>query len=328
MTHVVRFLAGCLLLVAACSASPGDPNPEATPPGSAGHGLVYADDLEMMLLVNAGLGGTNPPPASTRTRIWGWNGARWSLIDSSGPPVRNLAGVAYNTRRHALVMHGGTYDTDRSYGETWEWSRKTGWRKFAGEGPGPRDHTQMAYDPERGECVLFGGSGADPNTAFTDTWEFDGVRWQRVAAEGPPARIHHVLAYDPSLHRVVTFGGATPGRGGLGDTWGWDGTRWTPAAPTTVPRTHASMAFDPRRNALVVVGGLRLQGIRMLERTGAGWALVPASSEPAARYLPSVAYDTKRGRLVLFGGGDPDGMDLFADTWEFDDTAWRRVGER
>jgi hypothetical protein len=88
------------------------------------------------------------------------------------------------------------------------------------------------------------------------------------------------------------------------------------------------MAFDPRRNALVVVGGLRLQGIRMLERTGAGWALVPASSEPAARYLPSVAYDTKRGRLVLFGGGDPDGMDLFADTWEFDDTAWRRVGER
>jgi hypothetical protein len=26
--------------------------------------------------------------------------------------------------------------------------------------------------------------------------------------------------------------------------------------------------------------------------------------------------------LVLFGGGNPAGMDLFADTWEHDGTGW------
>ena len=50
--------------------------------------------------------------------------------------------------------------------------------------------------------------------------------------------------------------------------------------------------------------------------------------QPSARYLTDVAYDTKRDVLVLFGGGDPAGSSLFADTWEFDGTTWRRVREK
>ena len=142
-------------------------------------------------------------------------------------------------------MHGGTYDLGRSYGETWEWTRQSGWRQFTGAGPGLRDHTQLAYDSERGRAVLFGGSGNDPNTAFGDTWEFDGAKWERVATSGPPARVHHAMQYDPSLKRVV-----------------------------------------------------------------------------------GLAYDVKRDVLVLFGGGDPNGSALYADTWEFDGTTWRRVREK
>jgi hypothetical protein len=279
----------------------------------------------MVLLVNAGLGGMTNPAASTPTRIWGWNGTAWSAIDSAGPPIRNLAGVAYDTRRHVLVMHGGSYDLGRSYGETWEWSRQSGWRQFTGAGPGLRDHTQMAYDPDRGRAVLFGGSGADPNVAFADTWEFDGTRWERVATTGAPARVHHAMQFDPVLHRIVVFGGFTPGGSDLGDTWAWDGARWTGVAPATSPRTHVAMAFHRRLNALLVAGSARAgAGLGVLARRENGWTPLTAPAEPNARYLMGLAYDTKRDVLVLFGGGDPNGNSLFADTWEFDGTTWRR----
>jgi hypothetical protein len=335
VSRAIRFALVITTLSAfACSSTPGqpelqNPDPQSAPPASAGHNLVYADDLEMVLLVNAGLGGVTSPPASTKTRVWGWTGAEWRLLDSAGPPVRNLAGVAYDSRRRTLVMHGGTYDVGRSYGETWEWTRQGGWRQFTGAGPGLRDHTQMAYDAERGRAVLFGGSGDNPNIAFADTWEFDGTRWERVAPAAAPARVHHALQYDPTLRRVVTFGGFTPGTADLGDTWAWDGTRWTSLTPATTPRTHARMAFHRRLNAMLLVGGFRVSsGLGAIVRRDAGWTPLTASPEPSARYLPDVAYDAKRDVFVLFGGGDPNGSSLFADTWEHDGTTWRRIRER
>ena len=325
-------LAAALGSGAGCGLSTGEARRNLAPPPSAGHSLVYAEDLQLVLLVNAGLGSSEgAPPRAARTRIWGFNGAAWSLVDSTGPPVRNLAGVAYDTRRRTLVMHGGTYDIGVSYGETWEWNRASGWKKFAGAGPGVRDHTQMAYDPDRGRAVLFGGSGSAPDSAFSDTWEFDGARWERFDASGPAGRVHHAMHYDPVSKRVVVHGGFAPGSAPLGDTWGWDGMTWAPVAPATVPRTHASMVFHPRLHALLVIGGLKLSNVRTLQRTAEGWAPLPAASnapEPGARYLPAAACDSRRRVLVLFGGGDPAGTALLADTWEFDGAAWRRVAGR
>jgi hypothetical protein len=276
----------------------------------------------MVVLVNAGLGGMAGPDASTPTRVWGWTGAEWRLLDSGGPPARNLAGVAYDRRRQTLVMHGGTDDLGRSYGETWEWS--SGWRQVAGAGPGVRDHTQLAYDPERGRAVLFGGSGADPNAAFPDTWEFDGTTWARVAATGPPGRVHHAMQYDPAVRRVVLFGGIIPGAGSVGDTWTWDGSTWTRAPTSAMPRSHARMAFDSRLGGLLLVGGLPPSSDMLVNRGGA-WTPLSPPTGPSARYLTDLAYDESRGVMVLFGGGDPGGMALFDDTWEFDGTTWRRV---
>jgi hypothetical protein len=86
-----------------------------TPPGSVGHDLVYDDALGVVLLVNAGLGGPNDARMMGQpTRVWSWNGTRWSLLDSSGPPARNLGGVAYDSRRDKLVLHGGTITADLS----------------------------------------------------------------------------------------------------------------------------------------------------------------------------------------------------------------------
>lgn len=277
----------------------------------------------MVVLVNAGLGGAVKPPPSTPTRIWGWTGTEWRLLDSSGPPVRNLAGVTYDSRRRVLVMHGGSYDLGVSYGDTWEWS--SAWRQVAGAGPGVRDHTQLAFDAARGRAVLFGGSAEDPNVALADTWEFDGTQWARVATEGPPGRLHHAMHYDPAAGRVVAFGGTTPGAGVLADTWSWDGSRWTPLGWPAAPRSHARMTFHRGLGALLVAGGLPApDGVGLLVGRGDGWMPLALAPQPGARYLTDVAYDEARGVLVLFGGGSPDGA-LYDDTWELDATGWRRI---
>lgn len=299
--------------------------PSTRPPASAGHSLVYANHIGMVVLVNAGLGGMSQPPAGTRTRVWGWTGTEWRVLDKAGPPIRNLAGVTYDTKRQVLVMHGGSYDLSRMYGETWEWAR--GWRQVSGSGPGTRDHTQMAFDQHRGRAVLFGGGGTDPNVAFGDTWEFDGATWTRAATGGPAARVHHTMQYDPVSQRVVLFGGVAPGAGTFNDTWSWDGARWTRDNAPATPRSHARMAFHRGLNALVVAGGLPAQSdIGLLRRTGSAWTALTSRSGPGARYLADIAYDERRQVLVLFGGGGPDGMSVLDDTWEFDGTSWTRGG--
>ena len=91
------------------------------PPPSAGHAMIYDDSLGAVLMVNTGLGSMSPPPPDTPTLVWRWTGARWEILDRSGPPIRNLGGVAYDVHRNAVVLYGGTYDAARSYGDTWEW---------------------------------------------------------------------------------------------------------------------------------------------------------------------------------------------------------------
>jgi hypothetical protein len=326
--------AAILLLAATVGAScsptsptPASPQAPATPlaegpPASAGHNLVYADHLGMVVLVNAGLGGAPQPPATTPTRVWGWTGTEWRLLDASGPPIRNLAGVAYDRRRQTLVMHGGSYDLARFYGETWEWS--AAWRQVAASGPGSRDHTQLAYDAARGRAVLFGGAGQDARFAI-DTWEFDGTSWARVATGGPPARVHHAMSYDPATRRVVAFGGIDPDGTPLGDTWSWNGSRWTPLGTPAAPRSHARMAHHGGLGALVVVGGrAAAAGLDMIVQRDQVWMPLPSTPEPSARYLTDIAYDERRGVMVLFGGAAPNGP-LLGDTWEMDVTTWRRI---
>ena len=274
----------------------------------------------MVILINAGLGGPASPPASTPARVWGWTGQEWRLLDSSGPPIRSLAGVTYDTRRQTVVMHGGSYGLGRIYAETWEWSGA--WRQVTATGPGARDHTQMAFDAGRGRAVLFGGSGDNPNEMVTDTWEYDGAVWTRVAGDGPPGRVHHAMHYDAGTGRVTLAGGTSPATGTLGDVWTWNGSRWSAAGSIGAPRSHATMTFHRGLDALILAGGLPSAGFNLMAGRNATWTSAGGGG-PGARYLTGLAYDERRNVLVLFGGDSPSG--LLADTWEFDGGTWRQV---
>jgi hypothetical protein len=307
---------------------------ETAPPPSAGHDLVYHDELQLVLLVNAGLGGERGPYRVTdKTKLWGFDGKAWRVVDDAGPPVRNLGGVAYDSDRKKLVLHGGGYDLDHSYSDTWEWDTKVTdgkqvgkgtWKKFEGKGPGVRDHSRMVYDPVRKLTVLFGGQ-IDLQHFPRDVWLFDGKEWKREdPAGGPGPRVHHAMAFDPDLNGIVVAAGYEPGAADRADAWLLDAKGWHALPALKEPRTHARMGFDPGVG-LVLVGGMEAS-TRVVTLGKSGWTPLEAPPDVARRYLCALAYDADREVLVLFGGGNPAGSDLFADTWENDGKAWRKVG--
>jgi hypothetical protein len=331
LAHAGAVFAAAALLLSGCSGDntgspPGDGGPGSDagerPPPSAGHDLVFHDALGVVLLVNAGLGGTTSPPSTQPGQLWAWNGTRWRLLDSSGPPIRNLGGVAYDAAREVLVIHGGGYSAQLSYGDTWEWRADAGWAHIDVPGPGIRDHTQMTYDTVRRQVLLFGGQ-RDVVTFPDDTWVWDGGQWSASSTPAPGGRVHHAMQFDPDAGVVVVFGGSEGGVTDRGDTWGWNGTSWTELLPEQTARTHARMAFDESRGALVLVGG-GTASTPTLVREAAGWVPLAVPGGPSPRYLPGVAYDRARGVLVVFGGGDPTSTALFADTWELGPTSWTR----
>lgn len=122
---------------------------------------------------------------------------------------------------------------------------------------------------------------------------------------------------------MVLFGGtssnaATP----PAETWTWDGANWVQLTPATQPssRSLAAMIYDPRRQRLVLFGGMSVGSFSRLNDTwefdGSTWTQIATASSPPIRASPGMAYDAQRQRVVLFGGTTG------VDTWEYDGTNW------
>jgi len=153
---------------------------------------------------------------------WEWNGNRWLKMAVTGPAPRNGAAMAYDQRRHRVVLFGGPGPSN----EMWEWDGHQWTRLQAGDVPG-RFNPAMAYDGARHEVVRFGGWTG--STRANDTWVLRSGRWVLLEVAGPPARNHSAIVYDSDRDRVVLFGGHD-GDNVFGDTWEWDGVRWTMVA--------------------------------------------------------------------------------------------------
>jgi len=174
--------------------------------------------------------------------------------------------------------------------------------------------------------VLFGPEGAR-DTLCDDTWEWDGASWMRVGVTGPPARSESSACFDPVRGRVVLFGGwrwVETGRVRLGDTWTFDGARWEQVSDSgPEARSGIALAFDPRREAIVLVGGSagRVPLADSWEWQGSTWE--GPFGGPGPRFNPSLAGDLRRGELVCFGGWD--GSRRLGDTWLRRGRDWKPV---
>jgi Galactose oxidase, central domain len=149
---------------------------------------------------------------------------------------------------------------------------------------------------------------------------------QSSAAWPGPRAGAHALAYDARRGLTLLYGD----RGRDATTlWAWDGNHWTAFdAPGPGLRRHIKLAYDERRDRVVLFGGLDDSGRQFMGDTwewdGQRWTRV-ATAGPPPRSSYAMTYDPSSRRVVLFGGLTPDSV--YADLWAWDGTRWERLAD-
>lgn len=107
---------------------------------------------------------------------------------------------------------------------------------------------------------------------------------------------------------------------------------WKPIFPTHSPgpRVQAAIAYDTRRNRLVLFGGVvawkaadTVYDSSTWEWDGSDWHKIETVIAPPARYQHAMAYDETRGTVILYGGHNQHGT--LADLWEWDGEKWTQL---
>lgn len=183
------------------------------------------------------------------------------------------------------------------------------WRTAASPGPGS---VATCYDEARRETLTQSGGRL---------WAWDGhawtPRWDEPGLDGADA-----MAYDRNRQVCWIFGGA-----GYDDKlWKWDGTSLTLVAADTIGgRAYVAMAFDWKRDRLVVHGGYNgsflLADTREWDPAAGTWQNF-GDGPIGRRYAHKMVYDPVRERCVLHGGYYFYNRN---DTWAWDGSGWSLV---
>lgn len=257
---------------------------------------------------------------------WTWDGDRWTLRGTEGPPARDQAAMVFDAARGETLLFGGLGGV--RYGDTWTWDGAR-WTLETTDGPSPRRAHAMAYDPARGEVVLFGGRAAELSG---ETWIWNGEAWRLASTTGPAARARHGMAYDPISGEVLLCCGANDTQF-LSDTWSWDGGAWTLRSPgnSLFRAAGAAMALDDSSGSVIRFGGdVPDDGLNngVTDETyawdGTAWHRVH-SAEPGARSSCGMAPDPVRPGLILFGGYDGL-VSHYSDMWRWSSGDWELMG--
>lgn len=195
-----------------------------------------------------------------------------------------------------------------------------------------RNGHALSFHGGLARTVLFGG--ADECAVRGDTWAWDGHGWERLSEEGPGGRTFPGMAYDARRDELVLFGGNAVLFGVepdpatfLDDTWIFrDGSWRRPAASGPSARAEPAMAYDERRERLVLFGGYRLEENGESRRLGDTWEWDGSSwqevsrSGPSPRNGASLAFSPRHEGVVLFGGNGPS-----SESWLWNGTVWTRL---
>ena len=163
----------------------------------------------------------------------------------------------------------------------------------------------------------------------TPVWEFTASRFHRRTEATPPElQFAEAAVYDVANARIVVWCSAfLPGLSGTASVCSFDGARWsvvTAGLPSA--RQQPALAYDPRRGAVVLFGGVAPTSFPSLhlqdtwELRGNQWAQVATSTAPSPRAGASLAFDPRAQGIVLFGGSL--NLSVLGDTWSFDGAQW------
>jgi hypothetical protein len=233
---------------------------DAAGPPARSFAAIGRDPERGIVVVHGGIGS----PGDAFDETLEWDGRDWSVNTTApGPGAREGAGLAYDADGRRMVLFGGALDGEQ-LADTWSWNGQE-WERIAEPGPGPRFVSLMTEDRSTDGILLQGGHWVDGNDGdfLGDTWRWSDGAWLEVTdAAGPGSRVNSPGAWDDRLGGIAMFGGGT----GIdtphaADTWLWTDA-WaaisTAAAPS--PRNGHALAYDVKREVLVLVGGIARPG--------------------------------------------------------------------
>jgi hypothetical protein len=243
------------------------------------------------------------------------------------PPHRRHHALAYDPATKRVVLAGGQHVVSDSetpvLTDLWNWDG-TRWTEVSSSTGIPLITHKLFADGA-------GGLFAMVSRGLAARW--DATEWRAIDVDWNARRESAAGAYDVSRRQFVTFGGLVGGRAydTSSDTWAFDGAMWRRVATRgPVPMLGGAMAYDARRQVVVLFGGLSATGQKLAdtwEWNGTAWTRVATRVTPPARFGAGMAYDRQRGETIVFGGVGADDRKL-DDTWRFDGRRWSRAQTR
>ena len=228
------------------------------------------------------------------------------------PPRRSGHIAIYDPVRDRIVVFGGT-TVGGSKNNVWalSLSGSPAWTQLATTGvpPSPRTESAASYDPIRDRLVVSCGR-LDGFTWYGDIqglllsgtllWHFVGTSIQPVSG--------HSAVYDSAHDRLVLFGGFTGGAGtnavvGVPLVVPSQFAEFSPGGPQRSSRFYHGAIYDPRRDQMVVFGGLGsagtlLPGDVVLLRWGSTLGVWPQAGPPGSSLAPAFP-NRSRGDLSI-----------------------------
>ena len=259
---------------------------DAAGPEARAFAAIGRDPVRNVVVVHGGLSSSGTAYDETLE----WDGQSWTVhvAGDNGPGAREGAGLAYEPDTGRMLLFGGAVAFEQR-ADTWAWDGET-WSLVTQTGPRPRFISLMTEDRATGDVLVQGGHWVAGNDGdfLADTWRWDTDTWIEIAsADGPGRRVNAPGTWDERLGGIVMFGGGVGERDPMAsDTWLWtDG--WTELVLATAPgpRGGHQVAFDAKRQVLVLVGGIaEAGGSQMLdvwELDADGWHEVVRAQSPS-----------------------------------------------
>ncbi|HEX4933074.1 MAG TPA: kelch repeat-containing protein, partial [Gemmatimonadaceae bacterium] len=198
------------------------------------------------------------------------NGRTVPLPENTATPTpydrHSYSTIAMSPTLNRLFLWAGANNSvpENPFGDLWiyDFTLRAWHVALPVERPQTMFEQAMVWDPSIGKVVLFAG----PRSAWQDgdrAWHFDPITetWQdKATSPQPGVRMAQSMAYDRARRGTWMFGGNFYPLGS-DELWFYDAAanRWefvNPSGPKPAPRRFAGMAYDSRRDFVLLWGGI------------------------------------------------------------------------
>lgn len=292
-------------------------------------GLAY-DDVNDRTVLFGGYGG-----GVIHNDTWHYDNGTWTQVSPSNPPAKRYGhSMAWDPDRDTVILFGGLAIVGSSApvaNDTWEYNGSTWIQIDSAQTPPARSRATLTPVPRleiaATQLVLIGGAQVPGKPPLNDVWRLEPTGWVDISPTFlPPARFGAPLVYNDARREMNLLGGLTDGGARL-DAWSFQES-WNQLSVATRPiRFFHTLAFDPKREVVVLFGGVD-SNTTMTNDTYEhvadnefAWTKSTTVAAPPARRSGVLAFD---GDVLVLFGGAPKPNELFADTWTYDGVAWKQ----